>query len=223
MDSSDRNRAKCFIYDSPKCTAREHDDIILEKSYENSFTLVLQTAKKNVEGDWKCFHGSDKANVNIHLMKGTIYSADIHLSGEIMKKTTKNKFTLTCYSCWLPATESVNFFVNGGLEDSVRYKDGKCYKKRKLCSPSECTCSNEGNKFTWSFLSDLSFLEFSCEMRFKDEKTSTFSIQTANLSYNESVFQQKITTNKTYAVLDKNIHIDGGNLNVSYIDKFTTS
>lgn len=95
-------------------------------------------------------------------------------------------FKITCFSCWVPDTESANFFVNDVLEESIRYNDGNCYRKRDLCSLSECTCSDEGNNFTWYFISDLSFIKISCELRFTDEETSTHSIQTANIVYNES-------------------------------------
>lgn len=70
--------------------------------------------------------------------------------------------------------------------DTVRYSDGKCYHKRKICNSKECTCSMEGNNFTLSIKSDLSFMDFSCEMRFRDEDTSKLTIQTAHLIFNET-------------------------------------
>lgn len=117
---------------------------------------------------------------------GNVYSADVYLNGEAVAVKEKIHFNLSCFSCWIPYTKSVYFLVNGVLEDSVRYHDGKCYHKRKACSQTECTCSKEGNNFTWSFISTLLYLEFSCEMQFKDEETSKLSIHTTNLIYNGS-------------------------------------
>lgn len=85
-----------------------------------------------------------------------------------------------------PYEESADFYINDVQIDAVRYSDGKCYHKRKLCDPIECTCSMEGNNFTLSMSSGLSFMEFSCEMRFKDEATGKLSVQTAHLIFNET-------------------------------------
>lgn len=113
-------------------------------------------------------------------------SADIHLSGEITEMKENNMFKLTCFSCWIPVIKSVHFFVNDVLVDNIRYSDEGCYHKRKICSPTECSCSPKGNNFTWSFISDQKCIKFSCEMRFKDEETSLLSFQKAQLVFNNT-------------------------------------
>ncbi|CAG2196982.1 STRAP [Mytilus edulis] len=145
MDSDDQIRVKCFIYDSPYCVAREEGDIVFGEASNNGFKLVFQTTTKNVQGIWKCVHGRESTNMHIDLSKGIMYSPEIHLSGEIK---AHSKITLTCYSCTIPDTKSAYLFVNSVLEDVVRLHEGKCYRKRRQCSQTECSCSTEGNYFT---------------------------------------------------------------------------
>lgn len=117
---------------------------------------------------------------------GPAYSAGVHLSGEFTKFKNHTEFNLTCFSCWTPHMKSVTFFVNDVLKDSISYNNEKCYHRRKLCKPAECTCSDGGSRFTWSFDDDSSIIVFACEMRFIDEETSTVLVQTATLLYNDT-------------------------------------
>lgn len=115
-----------------------------------------------------------------------MYSANINLSGEITETKESFMFKLTCFSCWIPVMKSVHFFVNDVLVDNVRHTEDGCYHKRKMCSLTECSCSSKGNNYTWSYISNKTYLKFSCEMRFKDLKTSLLSFQRANLIFNNT-------------------------------------
>lgn len=133
-----------------------------------------------------------KENFKLHLyiikcyLLGISPLANVYLTGEVMKMEEHITFKLTCRSCLIPFANSVYFYVNGLLEDNVRYSGGNCYHKKNICVPTECSCSKKGNIFKWSFTSHHSDLEFSCEMRFIDVETSQLSIQTAILVFNES-------------------------------------
>lgn len=125
---------------------------------------------------------------------GIIPTIDIEISGEIRKTNGTNVFQLACFSCIKPYITGVDFYVNKVLEDSIRYQDGLCYHKRNLCTPETCTCLSKGKSFTWNFISNLAYIQFSCGMRFKDELKSTISIHQADLLYNGS---GKLSHNQT--------------------------
>lgn len=193
MDAFNIIRVECFKNRTPFCATSREDDMFFV-NLTDGFSLVLQTDKKNGDGNWQCIHGHNEDHVNISSSKGTIYSTDLHLSGEIIETKEYKKFNLTCFSCWIPHMRSVYFFVNGVLEDNLQVSGGKCYNKREMCNLTECTCSMEGNDFTWSYTSDLSYLEFSCEMRFKDLETLQLSFETAHLIYYETVNEMDCST-----------------------------
>lgn len=70
MDSHDKIRVKCSINGSPYCVAKEEGDIVYEETSKKGFELVLQTKKKIIKGDWKCYHGSKNANTHVDISKG---------------------------------------------------------------------------------------------------------------------------------------------------------
>lgn len=72
MDSNDQTRVNCSINGSSYCVAKEEGDIVFEEVSNSEFELVLKTTKKNVNGDWKCFHGGEKANIHIDVSKGKL-------------------------------------------------------------------------------------------------------------------------------------------------------
>lgn len=115
---------------------------------------------------------------------GSMSTIDVELSGEINKTKEEHVFKLECFSCWKPHIEGVEFYVNGVLEDSIRYQNGLCYHKKNLCDPDKCACSSGGKYFTWIFKSYLSYIQFTCAMRFRDNTEFTFTTHEASLIYN---------------------------------------
>lgn len=73
MDPSSLVRVECFNNKTPKCATKKEDDMIFNNISHNGFSIVLKTNRQNGEGDWRCLHGSDVANVNISLSKGKAY------------------------------------------------------------------------------------------------------------------------------------------------------
>lgn len=103
-----------------------------------------------------------------------------------MKIKERNIFKLAIFTCWNPGVNGVDIYINDVLEDSLRYHEGMCYHKKNVCRPERCTCSASGTNFTWTFITNLSEIKFTCAMNFKDEIKSTMYIRQADLVYNGS-------------------------------------
>lgn len=148
---------------------------------------------------------------------------DVKMYGEIWKTKDNNGFKLACYSCWKPNVEGVDFYVNDMLEDSIRYNDGLCYHKRNLCRPETCTCLSRGKSFTWNYTSDLSYIQFSCEMRFKDLSQSTIIGYKTDLIYNGSgnyLHKHRIKETKNKRERERGEYIPCCTSNLNMLKKF---
>ncbi|CAC5426677.1 unnamed protein product [Mytilus coruscus] len=129
---------------------------------------------------------------------------DIEVSYDTSKINKSNRFKLTCSSCKEPDTKGVDISINEVLVDSIRYESGLCYHKRRLCTPKRCSCLARGNHYTWTLISNLSYIQFTCTMRFRDAMNSTILIAEAHVIYNGSVIVQKQKKNESINHSDKN-------------------
>lgn len=110
----------------------------------------------------------------------------VEISAEIRKIKLRNRFILSCSSCWTPDVDGVNIDVNGVWEDGIRYHEGLCYHKQNKCRPETCLCTAKGKNFTWTYISDLPYIKFTCAMRFKDATKYMPIKRQAVLVYNDS-------------------------------------
>lgn len=72
-DPSGFVRVECFKNKTPNCATKTEDDVISSNISHTGFSLGLKIDRKNGEGNWKCLHGSEVANVNISLSKGRVF------------------------------------------------------------------------------------------------------------------------------------------------------
>lgn len=119
-------------------------------------------------------------------VSGDIPMIDIEVSKDTQKINESNIFKLTCFSCKEPDIKGVEIYINGVLKDSIRYESGLCYHKRRLCTQDRCSCLARGNHYTWTFISNLTYIQFTCSMRFRDAVNSPIIITKAHILYNGS-------------------------------------
>lgn len=203
VDQFGKIRGQCIIKDSWRCSGIETHDQIVETFSHNLTTLTLKTDKNTATGEWICRHGSKETKVYVSYLKGSVPMIDMEVSRETSRINETNIFKLTCSSCVEPYIKGVDFFINNILEDSIKYQSGLCYHKRKLCTPVRCSCLAGGHHFIWTYMSNLSFIQFTCAMRFKDPLESTIFIKKADVIFNGSVFIQKQKTNESMNQSDK--------------------
>ncbi|CAC5426689.1 NAIP [Mytilus coruscus] len=183
VDPYGRNRLPCSTMDFPGCDERHQNDLNYADVSDYITTWTIKTPKKGAEGEWKCRHGHEEKHC-------TMSTIDIELSGEISKTKEEHVFKLECFSCRKPYIEGVDIYVNGVLEDSIRHRYGLCYHKKTSCYPEKCTCLSGGRHFTWNFNSDLSYIQFTCAMHFKEKTNSAITIHKASLIYNGTAIDE---------------------------------
>ncbi|VDI51408.1 Hypothetical predicted protein [Mytilus galloprovincialis] len=137
---------------------------------------------------------------------GTVPTIGVEINGDVRIINEGYLFTLACFSCIKPHAQGVDIYVNNVMEDSIRYHDGLCYHKLKECMKGRCTCSAKGKHFTWTYVSDLSCIHFTCAMQFKDGIESRIVNHQADLLYNGSVFIRKKKRNRPVFNQDNNDH-----------------
>ncbi|CAG2211980.1 unnamed protein product [Mytilus edulis] len=186
VDRFDKIRAQCIKKDSWRCYRIEANDLIVERFSHNLTTLILKTDKNTATGEWICRHGRKEKKVYVSYVKASVPMIDMEVSLETGKINKTNIFKLTCSSCVEPHIKGADFYINNTLEDSMKYQSGLCYHKRKLCTPERCSCLASGHHFIWTYMSNLSFIHFTCVMRFKDPLESTIIIKKADVIFNGS-------------------------------------
>ncbi|CAC5400875.1 unnamed protein product [Mytilus coruscus] len=70
-DAFARRRGRCFKHKTISCVTSDQGDMIFQEFSDSGFSLVLKTVKGKADGNWKCVHGLQEANVDIVLSKGT--------------------------------------------------------------------------------------------------------------------------------------------------------
>lgn len=130
---------------------------------------------------------------------------DIDISAENYKLNEENMFKLTCSSCLIPFGEAVEIYVNDVRVDEIRHFDGRCYHNLVHCTPATCTCTcaTKGRSFTCTYVSSLSIIQFSCQMRFKDlENERRLVTYKAEITYNRiGIYKAKRILSSAFLVL----------------------
>ncbi|VDI33120.1 Hypothetical predicted protein, partial [Mytilus galloprovincialis] len=174
-----------------------------KRSTIHGIPLLFTTSKDYNEGKWSCRHGKEETTSQVSYTKSISPNIDIDISAENFKLKEGNWFKLACSSCWIPHMQGVDIFVNDKLEDSIRYQNGDCYHKQKLCTPEVCTCAAKGRIFTWTYISTLPIVQFACVMRFQDEiKYTTFNHK-AEITFDGTVFIKNYNANEPHSPTDK--------------------
>lgn len=73
VDAFARRRASCFKHKTLSCVTSDQRDMIFHNFSDSGFSLVLKTVKGKADGNWKCVHGLQEANVDIVLLKGIYF------------------------------------------------------------------------------------------------------------------------------------------------------
>lgn len=122
------------------------------------------------------------------LWTGIISSTQIEISGKISQQNNKNTVNVSCFSCRTPYGNSVEFLLNHYSVDNVRYDHvtKTCLHKDGNCRPDQCSCSNSGNLFyyTFKFPDITTEISFACSMRFVDKLLSSRFLKSSSLIYN---------------------------------------
>ncbi|VDI66881.1 Hypothetical predicted protein [Mytilus galloprovincialis] len=166
-DSRNRYNFNCS-YDK---TCQAHSN----ERHETSFTVAVAD---DYEGQWFCKHGKNRLSANISISNGYLPSTQLTLSVTLHEDKS---YALSCSTCWEIDGLSVEFLVNSKTNDSLRFKDKKCYHSNRECVESRCSCSP--NSFNWTFKADdrSKIHNFSCKIHFKDSERTCDKEQTITL------------------------------------------
>lgn len=94
------------------------------------------------------------------MLKGRQLTADMSFV-YLLECSTLNTF----HGC------SVEMLLNNVTKETIRYSNYTCYNGKGICSPLQCTCSNECNKFSWNYTvtEELKHQIFKCDSRIQDK------------------------------------------------------
>ncbi|XP_076114118.1 uncharacterized protein LOC143082359 [Mytilus galloprovincialis] len=195
-DTFEQEQGKCKFKDaSAKCSSVNKLTNItasyLKKEVKLSITNVTRSL---VNGEWSCIQGKQTLKTLITPLAGIIWSTEVVLTGNISQYQSSMKtVNLSCFSCREPHGNHVEFLMNHNSVDNVRYDHvtKRCLHKDGECRPDQCSCSNSGNLFYYTFelkaiTTDISF---SCGMRFVDKLISTRFSKFSSVIYDEKEFK----------------------------------